>query len=205
MRTEAVLLNYIKNFLSGMSTKEIIAQSIGFVAMAILVASFQQKSRKTILLFQLVSEALWVLHYALIGAYPGMALNGLGVVRCYVYANRETKKWANKEFIPYLFFILAVLTGILSWEGAKSLLPMAAVCITSFVLWSKNPKIIRIFSYPGCACWLVFNFISGSYPGVATEIFNLCSITVGIIRFDLGGKRKRQPEPKAFESINNTI
>ncbi len=183
---------FIKEFLVGTGSKGIVAQIIGFVAMTLIVLSFQQKSRKGILIMQLVAEIFWVLHFGLIGAYTGMALNMLGVVRCYVYANRETKKWANSEAIPYIFFALSIVVGILSWKNMYSLLPMAAVCITSFVLWSNKAHIIRYFSYPGCICWLIFNMVSGSYAGIATEVFNLSSITVGIIRFDIG---KKKPEP----------
>ena len=193
----AVVLDFIKDFFAGMGAKEIIAQIIGFIAMAIIVASFQQKTRKGILLYQLTAEVFWVLHYGMIGAYTGMALNILGVIRCYVYASRETKKWADKEYIPAIFFILSVATGIVSWKNAASLLPMAAVCITSFVLWSKKANIVRIYSYPGCVCWLIFNFISGSYAGVMTELFNLTSITVGILRLDIGKNKKLPAEPAA--------
>lgn len=146
-------------------------------------------------MFQLVAEVFWVLHYGLLGAYTGMALNMLGVLRCYVYANRDTKKWASNEAIPFIFFALAIVTGILTWKNASSLLPMAAVAITSFVLWSKKANIIRYFSYPGCICWLIFNVISGSYAGTMTELFNLGSITVGIIRYDIGKDRTPRVEP----------
>lgn len=186
------MLDFLRVFLAGAGAKEVFAQMIGFVAMTLIVLSFQQKSRKGILMMQLVAEVFWVLHFGLIAAYTGMALNMLGVVRCYVYANRETKKWANNNAIPFIFFALSIVVGILSWKNMYSLLPMAAVCITSFVLWSKKPHIIRYFSYPGCICWLIFNVVSRSYAGIATEVFNLSSITVGIIRFDIG-KKNRQP------------
>ncbi len=194
---------YIKDFFAGMGAKEIIAQAIGFVAMVLLVYSFQKNTRKGILTLQLASESLWVVHYFMIGAYTGMALNLVGVARCYVYANRETKKWADKAFIPMLFFIISIATGVLTWDGTASVLPMAAVCITSFVLWSKKPKIIRLFSAPGCACWLVFNFLSGSYPGVLTEIFNLVSISAGIIRYDIRKKEMQPPELKPVCKAEN--
>lgn len=188
-------MDFLRGFSAGTGAKEVVAQVIGFIAMTIFVFSFQQKSRKGILMVQLIAEAFWVLHYGLIGAYTGMALNMLGVVRCYVYANRETKKWADKEAIPFIFFALSIVTGIIFWKNMYSLLPMAAVCITSFVLWSKKANIIRYFSYPGCICWLIFNIFSGSYAGTMTELFNLGSITVGIIRFDIGKNTKQHTEP----------
>lgn len=182
-------MNFIKDFFDGMGTKEIVGQMIGLVAMTILVASFQRNTQKKILTFQLTAELLWVVHYALIGAYTGMALNLVGAARCYVFANRG-KKWADKAYMPYLFFFFSIAAGLAAWTSPVSLLPIAAVSTISFALWSKKPAIIRIFSAPGCTCWLIFNIISSSYAGVLTEVLNLISITVGIIRYDIGKNKK---------------
>ena len=168
-----------------MDAGDIAAQLVGFVAMALLVSSFQMKTRAGILKVQLVSESLWVLHYFLLGAYTGMALNVVAAVRCYVYGRRGIKKWADKNYIPAVFFTVAVLTCIFTWSGPISLLPTASICLNSFVQWSKRPRIIRFFSGPGCACWLVFNYLSGSYAGVLTEVLNLISIAAAIVRYDV--------------------
>ena len=168
-----------------MDAGDIAAQLVGFVAMALLVSSFQMKTRAGILKVQLVSESLWVLHYFLLGAYTGMALNVVAAVRCYVYGRRGIKKWADSNYIPVMFFTVAVLTCIFTWSGPISLLPTASICLNSFVQWSKKPRIIRIFSIPGCACWLVFNYLSGSYAGVLTEILDLISIATAIVRYDV--------------------
>jgi len=190
------LADFFKGLFTSMQPRGIAAQAVGFAAMVLLVSSFQMKTRKKILGLQLASETLWVTHYALLGAYTGMALNFVAAARCFVYAKRETKKWADKPLIPWLFFTVAVIVTLLSWTGPASLLPMASVCITSFVAWSKRPVIIRVFSIPGCVCWFVFNLLSGSYAGVVTEILNITSIVTGIIRIDIlhkGGRRQTPP------------
>lgn len=186
-----IFLDVVKEFFSGLGARDIAAQLVGFVAMALLVSSFQMKTRTGILKVQLVSESLWVLHYFLLGAYTGMALNVVAAVRCYVYGQRETKKWADKDIVPVVFFIIAVLTCVFSWSGPVSLLPTASICINTFVLWSKKPRFIRIFSIPGCVCWLIFNYISGSYAGVLTEILDLVSIATAILRYDVLKKSKK--------------
>lgn len=183
-------MDFIKTYFASMGAKDYIAQFIGFIAMALMILSFQKKTRREILMMQLVSEIFWVVHYGMIGAYTGMALNILGVVRCYVYAERENKKGVNKSYVPFIFFFGSILMSLASWEGPRSLLPMAAVCITSFVLWFEKAHIVRVLSYPGCTCWLIFNLLSGSWAGVITEVFNLSSITVGIVRHDLKHYKK---------------
>jgi hypothetical protein len=184
-------LNFSKEFFMEMSTKDIITQVIGFVAMILIVISFQQKTRKKILTLQLISMSLWTVHFLMLGAYTGMALNLVSAVRSYFYAVRETKKWANHDAIPVIFFLLSVVFSVVTWAGPASLLPMAAVCISTVVLWSKNPRVIRVCSYPASISWLTFNILSGSYAGTMTEIFIQVSIIVGIIRFDIKKKDKR--------------
>lgn len=192
-------MNFISAFITEHGPVETAAQVIGFVAMTLLVASFQQKTRNRILGVQMVSGTLWTVHYALLGAYTGMALNFVGVVRCFVYANRKDGNRFDNNYIPGIFMVVSVAVGLLSWTGPASLLPMASLSFTSFAYWSKNPTVLRVLSYPNCICWLLFNIISGSYAGIATEVFNLISVTVGILRHDVF-KKKVVPVPLAEDT-----
>lgn len=184
-------MKFFSAFLIQHGPVETAAQVIGFFAMTLLVASFQQKTRTRILGVQMVSGTLWTLHYALLGAYTGMALNFVGVVRCFVYANRKDGNRLDKNYVPVVFLVISIATGLLAWTSPASLLPMASLSLTSFTYWSKNPTVLRVTSYPNCICWLIFNILSGSYAGVATEVFNLVSVTVGILRHDVFKKEKK--------------
>lgn len=178
-------MSLIKGLFPAAGATGIAAQIIGFFAMALLIASFQKNSQKGILRLQMASGALWAVHYAMIGAYTGMALNIVSVTRSFLYSNRETKPWADKPVYPYLFFTVSAAAGLLTWQSPASLLPMAAMCLTSFALWSRKASLIRIISVPVSLCWLIFNILSGSYAGILAEVFDLASITAGIIRFDI--------------------
>ena len=164
--------------------KEIIGQIIGFIAMGIIVISYQQKSHKNILTFQMVSGLLFTVHYILLGAYTGAIMNLLGAFRSLVYANRG-KKWASSIIWPTVFSIGFVVSGIMTWDNMFSVFPLIAMLMSSIVLWIEQPKINRIFSLPTSTCWLIYNIKTLSYPGIITEIFVLTSIIIGIIRLDI--------------------
>lgn len=164
--------------------KEIIGQIIGFIAMGIIVISYQQKSHKNILTFQMVSGLLFTVHYILLGAYTGAIMNLLGAFRSLVYANRG-KKWASSIIWPTVFSIGFVVSGIMTWDNVFSVFPLIAMLMSSIVLWIEQPKINRIFSLPTSTCWLIYNIKTLSYPGIITEIFVLTSIIIGIIRLDI--------------------
>ncbi len=168
--------------------KEIIGQAVGFVAMAIIVASYQQKSHKNILVFQMISGTLFTVHYLLLGAYTGAVMNLLGAMRSLIYSNRD-KKWASSVLWPISFSIAFAVSGILTWANIFSILPMIAMLLSSVVLWIENPKINRSLSIPSSCCWLFYNIKTVSYPGIITEIFVLTSIIIGIIRLDIKKKK----------------
>lgn len=168
--------------------KETIGQIIGFVAMAIIVASYQQKSHKNILTFQMVSGLLFTVHYIMLGAYTGAVMNLLGAVRSLVYSNRG-KKWSSSILWPICFSIAFLISGILTWDNVFSVFPLIAMLMSSVVLWIEQPKINRILSLPTSSCWLIYNIKTLSYPGIITEIFVLSSIIIGIIRLDIKKKK----------------
>ena len=58
-----------------------IGQGIGIIGLLFAVISFQKNSSKGILLFQILASTAFILHFLLIGAYTGSALNFIGVVR----------------------------------------------------------------------------------------------------------------------------
>lgn len=167
-----------------------IGQIIGFIAMAIIVISYQQKSHKNILSFQMVSGLLFTVHYILLGAYTGAIMNLLGAFRSLVYANRG-KKWASAIIWPIIFSIGFLISGILTWKDIYSIFPMIAMLMSSVVLWIEKPKINRAFSIPTSTCWLIYNIKEMSIPGIVTEIFVLSSIIIGIVRLDIKRKEKK--------------
>ncbi len=169
--------------------KETLGQIIGFVAMAIIVVSYQQKSHKNILTLQMISGLLFTVHYLMLGAYTGAVMNLLGAFRSLVYSNRR-KKWASSVLWPTGFSVAFLISGILTWENIFSVFPLIAMLMSSIVLWIEQPKINRMLSLPTSGCWLIYNIKTLSYPGIITEIFVLSSIIIGILRLDIKRKNK---------------
>lgn len=165
------------------------SQIIGFFASSFIVLSFQAKKRKHILYTLMVGQVLFCIHFFMIGAYTGSALNLLSVFRSFVFSQNK-KKWASKIFWLYNFIVLFWVTGFLSWEGYISLLPTVGMTIISFALWNKNEKKVRKLSLFARPFWFTYVLISKSYAGIITEILLLISIIIGIIRYDIIKKKK---------------
>lgn len=169
---------------------KIIAQIIGVLALSNAVTSFQMKTHKKILLFQLISTALFVLHYALLGAYTGAILNAIAMVRSIVFINKD-KAWARNIAWLIFFCIISIGTGCFTWNGSIiSILPVLGILCTTVAFWIKTPKYVRMVAFPSSPLWLIYNIDCMAWGGAITEIINMISIIVAMIRLDF--KKKEQ-------------
>ena len=164
-----------------------LTQLIGFIALILLIIVFQREKRSHMLILKILSSVLYGIHFALLGAWTGSAMNVVAATRSYVFKQRTEKKWADNKAWLFVFFILIVIFGIFTWEGYYSILPMIATSLYTIAFWMKKPRIIRLLSLIGPPFWLIYNIIVNSIAGMATELLLVISILIGIFRFD---KRK---------------
>ncbi len=162
----------------------IIAQVLSFFGAGLNALSFQQKTRKNIITVQICAAITFIIHYILLGAYTGAALNGISLFRSIVFVNND-KKWAKNPMWLIFFVVLNIVSSILTWSDWSSILPAIAMSLTTVSYWLKNEKYIRIVTFPSSPCWLVYNIITGSIGGIVTEILVMSSILIAIVRYDI--------------------
>ena len=163
-----------------------VAQSIGFLGMLAGLLSFHGKTPKAILRLQTVAATFWTLHFILLGRPAGAALNFLAIFRNVVFSRRGHDRWAASAAWPFVFATLFALSGFYSGivlhEGWRSALSTAAQCLACFVLVGTRPQAIRVGSIAVSALWLVYDFLSGSIPGVLCEIAVQISIYIALFQ-----------------------
>lgn len=166
------------------------AQIIGFLAMLSAIICFQQKSRRKIMVWQLIVCTLWTLHFVILAVPTGLAINALQVVRAIIFSKKESAKWANRNVWLYVFIALTVLLGILTWEGPLSILPVIGTSFSTVSLWMKKPFTIRLLTFPVSITWGIYDIASGSLAGGFNETFCMISLIIAIIRIDIPARRK---------------
>lgn len=186
-------MDFLTEYLKMDTPTEIIAQIIGVLALIVSMSSFQMRTHKKIVTFQIVSCSLFAIHFLMLGAHTGALLNFIAAVRSAVFANKD-KKWAKSNLWLVFFSIVCIIAVAFSWEGCLSLLPMAGMILTTISFGIENPKAVRFISFPSSPLWMIYNFVKHSYAGVLTETFVMCSIIIAIIRLDI---LKIQPKNKA--------
>ena len=168
----------------------LIAQIIGFCAMAMTMTSFQQKNRKKLMFFQLICTGLWSLHFFVLGNMTGGVVNAIQTFRCVIFYYKETQKWAQSKFWLGLFLVASAVAGALTWENLLSILPILGMVFSTVALWMPKPKQIRMMTIPVSLSWLVYNACSKSIAGVCNEIFALISIGTAMWRLDRKSKEE---------------
>ena len=161
---------------------ESIGQIIGFVAMISALGVYGYKSRKKILFAKLIADFLWSVHFFLIGASAGCALNVANTIRDGIFFNKDTKKWASYQGWMIIFFVLNIISGIASRQGVISLLPIVGSSVSIIGLWCSEAKKLRIASLFAVSLWLIYAGLSHSWVSFAYNAFAVCSIVTGMIR-----------------------
>lgn len=165
----------------------IIASTIGIVGIIVNMLIYQQKTRTNLLLCKLSADFIWLLHYALLSAYSGAAICGVGIVREIVFLNNH-RKWAKSKKWLVLFIVLSIISAIFTWKNIFSILPAAASILAIISFWIGNPRLTRIFQIPISASLLIYNVICSSYAGILNEILTLISIVIAMFYFGVKDK-----------------
>ena len=181
-----------------MEPKELIAQIIGLVAMAVAILSYQGKAKRTVILMQLVSTLLFTINFGLLGATLGAVLNGIGFVRAIVFANKEKFHADHIGWLIGFIVVFALMYPVTFLFFDKEptlknfileLLPVVGMCAGTIGYHLKDAAHVRKLALIGSPCWLIYNIFSGSIGAVLCEVFSLISVLIGMLRHDRkGGK-----------------
>ena len=147
----------------------IFAQIIGIISWGLLVYSYYKKDINEILLYQVIGGIFEVLHYFLLGAFSGLTVVILELVRDFGYYKTKHDKCIFVLSLPVYFFI-----GYFSYNHIMDLLPVAASAIDGYVLTNKK-KVAVVGSIVNNSLWLVYDMYCGSVIGVIAEILFILS------------------------------
>lgn len=159
----------------------ILSWVFGILGMFTNILIYQQKTRKRLLLAKLGSDCCWGLHYGFLGAWSGMAICVIGTVRETIFIN-EKRKWARGKKWLIVFMALSVLSAIVTWKNAFSLLPAIGSILAVFSFWVGSPKLTRILAIPISTCFIIYDLFCYSYVGLINESIVIISTVVAIIR-----------------------
>ena len=134
------------------------------------------------MLLQTATTLVFVVHYLLIGALSGMALNAVGLIRNIVYSNREKKLFSGRLW-PIAFAVIMGVMGLLSWQGWYSIFVVVGLVINTLCLALPDPQKIRKSILVTSPLVLAYDAFALSVGGMIYESVAILSSLVGILRF----------------------
>ena len=159
---------------------QITASLVGALGIGANVLIYQQKTGKNLLIYKLISDIFWALHYLLLGGYSGFIVACIGIIRESVFLNQK-HKWAQGKRWLIVFATLSVVSAIFTWKNPMNLLPMVASVLSVFGFWRQNPTLSKILAFPISICMLTYDLYVMSYMGIANEVFTLVSAMISVI------------------------
>ncbi len=174
-----------------MTTTEIIGQVISVIAMALIILSFQFKSRAAFFAMQMSGNVFFFVSFLLLGNVAGGLMNLMGVFRgIFMLLPEQRRKLWHLVLTNALFVGGAVFAGTVGGDGFACLVPFTAQTAGTFSMWYGNDRSIRWVQL--CVIsplWIVNNtLISLSIGGIICEIFSMISTGVYLIRVKNGKK-----------------
>lgn len=164
------------------NVSNILIYTMGIIALICFASSFQTKKRSVLLILQTISLVLFMGQYLLLGAYTGLILEVVCIVRNFTYYFRNKTKYLNTIVTPLIFIIAAVVVGLFTLDGNwYCVIPVIANILQTIGLDMKSERNNRIFFLLASPLWLVYNVLTNTVFGVVTEIMNIISIIVSII------------------------
>ena len=166
------------------SDASLLAQLLGYAAVATIFISYQFNDRIKILTSLIIGMVLLASHQVLLGALAGAFANGATIVRNLVFRHKTTYAVLSHYRWPYVFSAILVAASLYFWQGWHSLLPALAVIASTFALWADDPRRIRVLSYVGPLLWAPYAIIIDSIPTLLVQIVIVSSLIIAQLRFD---------------------
>ncbi len=164
----------------------ILANIISFVGAVIMVVSGLLKTKRSILVAQNIQFAIQAVGSILLGGYSGAAINIISIVRN-VFCVFVPFTWVWK-----LVFI-AAQAGLTIWVNGFAvigLLPLAAACLFTVFLDTKNDVLLKAVLTAAQVLWAIYDLSIKNY---AFFVFDLLTIVSNLIAiFQMVRKRGKQ-------------
>ena len=165
----------------------LIGQIFGIVPIIFGFISFQAKTSRGIIFWQLTTTLAFSLHYLMLGAWAGVAINLLAAVMGIAYYFRD-KAGKTGLVLPILFSVLGVIATLLTAEAWYAVFLLAGLLINTLSFALLPPKGVRYAMLVQGPVTAMYNVFAFSIAGIVYETVIFISSIVGLIRYRKKGE-----------------
>jgi hypothetical protein len=147
------------------------ATAAGFFATACFAAWPLFRTRRTMLATYIGNNLGFALHYALLGHWTAVAMNGFMSAQTIVAImldRRPRLRWVYYALMPLLAF-----ASVVTWEGSPSFLAAAATTLSTIGRMQTNNAVLRVFLLASTPFWAAHDLLIGSAPGLIADVLSM--------------------------------
>ena len=169
------------------TTTYTVSQILTVILYTLLCLTYIERSRKQILITNLLSHFVEVGIFILLKGYTGLAM-----IIFYIFRDNffliDAKKQDNKEItrrdvhILIILLMFVLFLSILSYENIFSMFPILATVASTIAIWQKNTKVYRFLGIICSIFWLIYHIYLVSIIAIILESLLLISTVIGFVR-----------------------
>ena len=159
-----------------MTAQILLGNGVFFLGAVILVLLGLIKTKRNILIAQILQEAFMGAGMLILGGIAGFIVDVVAIVRNLVCIRwNYTLKWK-------LIFIAAQagLYAVFGTEGLCGWLPVVAMCLFTWFLDSENVILLKVLIAVMQLMWLVYDISIVNYVGMVVDVVSAVTNVVGI-------------------------
>lgn len=163
-----------------------IGQALGVVAIILGFINYQVKTREQVLAVHIATTVCFTLHYLCLGAWAGMAMNFVGIIRNLAFYYCGKKGAVSKPLAIFFALLLGGMgttASLIAHENWYFILSVAGLMINSFSMSFSNPNNIRKSILITSPLVLIYDCFVLSIGGAVYESIVIISSIIGIIRY----------------------
>lgn len=160
----------------------ILAQICGIIALILTVIAVQFKTKEKIVMCSVFANIVVAIQFFLLNAITGAVVSIINTIRCIIFYYYKKKDMKPSIIILLIFEIIAVVSGIMSWQNIWSIIPIIVTIVYTYGLWQDNVKVIRIATGIAGFGWAIYDVIVMAYVGAIQEASQLVSAIIALFR-----------------------
>jgi hypothetical protein len=160
------MLNSIMDF--------IIIQFIGIVGFGLTCITPLWKTTKHMLIVGALASMLFVIHYLLLGAWAGAAIDVICASRCILAA------YYPKTWVKWMFYLSPFAILFLNPINLANTCVCIAALINSISSFKTDAQTMRVMDLSSIPFWTFYNFTNLSYAGLIANFVGFVSYSYSI-------------------------
>lgn len=182
------MLTALQAYLADLTLINLVAQAVGFCAMATALSAFANGCDRRFYLLLIATHSLFCLHFALLGAWAGAGANAIAIFRAWFA--RDHRGWRTAAVFVAAYAGMACIT----YQQPLDLLAALAPIIGTPLMFALSGWRLRTGLLVPSSMWLTYNALVGSWPGVINELIVIAINLTTIARLL---RRDLRPAPAA--------